>query len=71
MLPKVKWITRCPDSKEGGICHRGLNAGSYYITEDEEMYESNVETMENALGARVLWTGSSHALAIPEARGVQ
>ena len=71
MLPQVEWIPRCPDSKEGGICRRGLNAGSYYITEDEAMYESHVETIEKALGAHVIWTGSSHPLAILEARGVQ
>ena len=57
--------------KKDGFPCTGLNAGSYFITEDEAMYETHVETIEKALGARLIWTGSSHPLANLEARGVE
>ena len=33
------------------------------------MYESRVENVEKDLGARLIWTGSSHPLTLREARG--
>ena len=33
------------------------------------MYESLVENLEKDLGARLIWTGSSHPLTLREARG--
>ena len=32
------------------------------------MYESLVENLEKDLGARLIWTGSSHPLIVREAR---
>ena len=46
----------------------GLNAGSPFIAQDEAMYKSHVETREKALGARHIWTGSSHPLTLREVR---
>ena len=46
-----------PDSKEGEIACSGLNFGSCFMSEDEGMSESPVETLEKALGLRLIWTG--------------
>ena len=35
------------------------------------MYESLVENLEKALGARLIWTGSTHLLTLGDASGVQ
>ena len=35
----------------------GLNAGSSFISQDEGMSESSVETLEKALGLHLIWTG--------------
>ena len=34
-LPEVEWTTRCPDSKEGRVSLQWLNAGSYFMSQDE------------------------------------
>ena len=49
----------------------GLNAGFSFIEQDEAVYESPVENLEKALGARLIWTGSSHLLKLREAWRVQ
>ena len=36
-LPQVEWTPRCPDSKEGRFPCSGLNAGPYFISQDEGM----------------------------------
>ena len=54
-----------------GLFYSGLNAGLYFIAQDEAMYESLVENLEKDLCARLIWTGSSHPLTFREARGVQ
>ena len=35
----------------------GLNAGSSFISQDEVMFESSVETLEKTLVPRLIWTG--------------
>ena len=34
----------------------GLNSGSSFISQDEGMSESRVETLEKAVGVSVIWT---------------
>ena len=43
--------------KKAGFPCSGLNAGSSFISQDEGMSESPVETLEKALGLRLFWTG--------------
>ena len=35
-----------------------------FSTQDEAMYESHVETVEKALGARLIWTVSPYTLTL-------
>ena len=53
MLPQVEWTPR----KKAGFPCNALNAGSSFISQDEGMSESPVETIEKALGHRIIWTG--------------
>ena len=71
LLPQIEQIRRCPNSKECRFPCRGLNAGSSFIAQEKAMYESLVENLEKDLGARLIWTGSSHPLTLREVRGVQ
>ena len=48
-LPQVEWTPRCRDSKKAGFPCSGLNAGSYFISQDEGMTESPVENLERAI----------------------
>ena len=57
--------------KKVGFPYRGLKAGSSFFAQDEEMYESAVETLEKALLDHLIWTGSSHPLKFRESGGVQ
>ena len=41
-----------------------------FISQDEGMSESPAETVEKALGLRLIWTGGLTSLGTPEARGV-
>ena len=43
-------------SKEGRVSCSGLNAGSYFISQDEGMTESPVETLEKAIVLHHFWT---------------
>ena len=54
LLPQVEWTLRCPDSKEGQISCSGLNARSSFISQNEGMSESPVETLQKALGPRLI-----------------
>ena len=55
-LPQVQWTPRCAESKKIGFPCSGLNAGSYFISQDEGMTESPVETIEKAIVLHLLWT---------------
>ena len=51
-----------PDSKEGWISLQWLNSGSSFISQDEGMSESPVETLEKAVVLRLIWTGGITSL---------
>ena len=53
--------------KKVGFPCSGLNAGLSFIAQDKAMYESLVENLEKDLGARFIWTGSSHPFTLREA----
>ena len=42
--------------KKAGFPCSGLNAGSYFISQDEGMTESPVETLERAIVLHLFWT---------------
>ena len=42
--------------KKAGFPCSGLNAGSYFISQDEGMTESPVETLEKAIVLQLFWT---------------
>ena len=44
--------------KKASFNKSGLNSGSSFISQDEGMYESSVETLEKAVGVRLIWTGA-------------
>ena len=46
-----------PDSKEGQISLQWHNLGSCFMSQDEGISESPVETLEKAVGLRLIWTG--------------
>ena len=56
-LSQVEWTARDPDSKKAGIPCSGLNSSSCFITQDEGMYESPVETLEKAVVLHNIWIG--------------
>ena len=55
-LSQVEWTVRGPDSKKAGFPCSGLNSGSSFISQDEGMSESPVETLEKAVGLCLIWT---------------
>ena len=48
--------------KKAGFPFSGFNAGSSFISQDEGLPESPVETLEKALGPRLIWTGGLTSL---------
>ena len=46
--------------KKAGFPYSGLNAGSSFISQDEGMSESPVETLEKAIVLHLFWMGASH-----------
>ena len=67
-LLQAKWTRRCPDKKEVQISLQRLHACSSFISQDQRMSESPVETLEKALGLHFiskmgltcLWQLESH-----------
>ena len=51
-----------PDSKKGRISLQWLKLGSCFMSQDEGMSECPVETLENAVGLRLIWTGGITSL---------
>ena len=51
-----------PDSKKAGFHCSGLNLGSCFMSQDEGMSESPVETLEKAVGLCLIWTGGITSL---------
>ena len=48
--------------KKAGFPCSDLNSGSCFISQDEGMSESPVETLEKAIGLRLIWTGGIMSL---------
>ena len=61
-LSQVEWTARDPDSKKAGIPCSGLKSGSCFISQDEGMSETPVETLEKAIVLRVIWIGGITSL---------
>ena len=61
-LSQVEWTPRGPDSKEGAISLQWLKFRLVFISQDEGMSESPVETLEKALCVRLIWTGGLTSL---------
>ena len=40
----------------------GLNSGSFFISQDESVFEFPVQTLEEAVGVRLIWTGGLTSL---------
>ena len=65
---QAKWTPRCPDYKEVHVSLQSLHACSSFISQDERMSESPVETLPKALGLHFisiwgltcLWQLESH-----------
>ena len=54
-MSQAEWTPRSPDTKEGLISLQWLKLGSSFISHDEDMSESPVETLEKAVGVRLMW----------------
>ena len=52
---------RLTQNKDGFPCS-GLNLGSCFMSQDEGMSESPVETLAKAVGLRLIWTGGITSL---------
>ena len=61
-LSQVEWTARDPDSKEGRISLQWLNLASCFISQDEGMPESPVETLEKGIVLRLIWKGGITSL---------
>ena len=51
-----------PESKKARFPCSGLKLGSCFMSQDEGMSETPVETLEKAGGLRLLWTGGITSL---------
>ena len=51
---QAKWTAKCPDSKEVQISLQRLQACSSFISQDERISESPVETLQKALGLHII-----------------
>ena len=56
-LSQVERTTRDVTQKKAGIPCGGVNSGSCFISQDEGMSESPVETLEKAIVLRLIWIG--------------
>ena len=61
-LSQVEWTPKGRDSKEVLISLQWNNSGSSFISQEEDMSESRVETLEKAVGVSVIWTGGLTSL---------
>ena len=62
-LPQVEWTPRCLIQKNVRFPCSGLNVGSSFISQDERMSESPVETLEKAPAPCLIWIGSLISLS--------
>ena len=56
-LLQVKYTPSCPEAKEGRISLQRLNVGSSFISQDERISASLVETIQKALHLPLILTG--------------
>ena len=68
-LSQVESTARDMTQKKAGFPCSGLNLGSCFMSHDEAMSESPVETQEKAVGLRLIWTGGNTSL--DTSRGTQ
>ena len=61
-LSQVEWTPKGPDSKEGPISLKWGKFTLVFISQDEDISESRVETLEKAVGVSVIWTGGLTSL---------
>ena len=61
-LSQVEWTREALPQKKARFPCSGLNSGSSFISQDEGMSESPVETLEKAIGFRLIWTGGLTSL---------
>ena len=61
-LSQVEWTPRGPDSKEGTISLQWLKFRLVFHLTNEGMSESLQETLEKALGFRLIWAGGLRSL---------
>ena len=61
-LSQLDWTPKGPDSKEGPIPCSGVNSGSSFISQNEDMSESPVENLEKAVRVSVVLTGGLTSL---------
>ena len=61
-LYQVEWTARDPDSKEGRNSLQWLKFRPCFISQDEGMSESPVETLEKAIVLRLIWIGGITSL---------
>ena len=61
-LSQVEWTPRSPHQNKARFPCSGLNSGSTFISQDEGMSESPVETLEKAVGICLIWTGGHTSL---------
>ena len=59
---QVEWTREALTQKKARFPSSGLNSGSSFISQDEDMSESRVETLEKAVGVSVIWTGGLTSL---------
>ena len=57
--------------KKVGFTCSGFNGGLSFISQDKGMSQSSVQSLEEALGPSLIWTGALKSLNTPEAHGVQ
>ena len=61
-LSQVECTARGLTPKKAGFPCSGLNLGLSFMSQDEGMCESPVETLEKAVGFRLIWTGGITSL---------
>ena len=61
-MPQGEWTPRYPDTKEARISLKWIKCRLVFHLTDEGMTESPVQTLEKALGPRLIWTGGLTSL---------
>ena len=61
-LSQVEWTVKTLIQKKAGFPCSVLNSGSCFISQDEGMSESPVETLEKAIVLRLFWIGGITSL---------